>query len=93
MQIDGDKIEIEFDNIGNGLTSYRRPLTGFEIAGEDRVFVPADARFGKDSRTIIVSGKDVEHPVAVRYAFKDYVDGSLFNMWGLPASSFRTDNW
>jgi len=35
----------------------------------------------------------VDQPVAVRYAFKDYIKGTLYNMSGLPASSFRTDNW
>jgi len=31
--------------------------------------------------------------VAVRYGFSNYVDGALYNTEGLPASSFRTDNW
>ncbi len=93
MDVKGNEAEIAFDNVGKGLTSYREPLTGFEVAGADRVFHPAEARFGKDSQTVIVSSKEVDAPVAVRYAFKDYVKGSLFNMFGLPASSFRTDEW
>lgn len=36
---------------------------------------------------------EVAKPVAVRYGFSNYVDGSLYNTEGLPASSFRTDNW
>ena len=35
----------------------------------------------------------VPEPVAVRYAFKDFIIGDLFNIEGLPASSFRTDDW
>jgi len=35
----------------------------------------------------------VPAPVAVRYGYKDYVEGSLFDVYGLPASPFRTDNW
>jgi len=35
----------------------------------------------------------VPQPVAVRYAFKDFIVGDLFNTEGLPASSFRTDDW
>jgi sialate O-acetylesterase len=31
--------------------------------------------------------------VAVRYAFKDFVVGDLFSNEGLPATSFRTDDW
>jgi sialate O-acetylesterase len=30
---------------------------------------------------------------AVRYAFEDFVIGELFNNEGLPASSFRADDW
>ena len=26
-------------------------------------------------------------------SFDNYVDGNLFNLYGLPASSFRTDDW
>ena len=36
---------------------------------------------------------EVKNPAAVRYAFKEYVKGDLYNNAGLPASSFRTDNW
>lgn len=93
MQVEGREITLSFDETGKGLTTYRQPLTGFEIAGEDRIFHPANARFGKDAQTVIVSSPEVERPVAVRYAFKDYVKGCLYNMSGLPASSFRTDNW
>ena len=93
MQIEGNKIEISFDEVGKGLTTYRQPLTGFEIAGEDRVFHPANAHLGKDAQTVVVSSPEVPHPVAVRYAFKDYVKGCLYNMFGLPVSSFRTDDW
>jgi sialate O-acetylesterase len=35
----------------------------------------------------------VNEPVAVRYAFKDFIIGDLFNTEGVPASSFRTDDW
>ena len=93
MQIEGNKIAVSSAEVGKGLTTYRQPLTGFEIAGEDRVFHPANAHLGKDAQTVVVSSPEVPHPVAVRYAFKDYVKGCLYNMFGLPVSSFRTDDW
>ncbi|MEE2898407.1 MAG: hypothetical protein VX815_08045 [Gemmatimonadota bacterium] len=31
--------------------------------------------------------------VTVRYAWQNWIVGSLFNNAGLPASSFRTDEW
>ena len=42
---------------------------------------------------VILSGEQVKKPVAVRYAFKDWVAGDLFNTEGLPAAPFRTDTW
>lgn len=86
------KIKVSFDNAPNGLSSYQKPLAGFEIAGDDRVFHPAQAIINRD-RTVSVWNEEVPNPIAVRYAFGDCVEGSLFNIAGLPASPFRTDSW
>lgn len=90
MEIDGDKAILTFDNAVH-LTSYKKDLTLFEIAGEDRLFHPAEATAEKNEVT--VHSRDVKKPVAVRYAFKEWVVGELYNNDGLPASSFRTDDW
>ena len=58
------------------------------LAGANKRFVPAKA---DDGGTLMSPG--VSDPVAVRYAFKDFIVGDLFNTEGLPASSFRTDEW
>jgi sialate O-acetylesterase len=42
---------------------------------------------------ITLISTSVAEPVAVRYAFKDFVIGDLFGTDGLPVSSFRTDDW
>ena len=42
---------------------------------------------------ITVHSAAVANPVAVRYGFTDYVQGTLYNNQGVPASSFRTDRW
>lgn len=74
------------------------PLPGFEIAGDDRVFHPAEARvvhFGYDfTRQVEVWSERVAEPVAVRYAFRN-VPGAvkLTDTAGLPAFPFRTDRW
>ncbi len=86
------KIRVSFDHAPNGLTSFRQPLAGFEIAGDDRVFYPAKAVINRD-QTVSVWSEQVPAPAAVRYAFGDCVEGTLFNTAGLPASPFRTDNW
>jgi sialate O-acetylesterase len=82
---------IRFVNAANGLTSYNKPLTQFEIAGEDQKFYPAKAVINGGSVT--VSAPQVKKPVAVRYAFRDMIVGELYGTDGLPVSSFRTDNW
>ena len=41
----------------------------------------------------IVTSDAVAEPVAVRYAFRNYAEATLFNSSGIPASSFRTDDW
>ncbi len=88
------KITLTFDYCEQGLTSFGKPLTDFEIAGEDKVFYPAEAMINKDKNGVLVVWSDtVKNPVSVRYAFKNWAAGCLFNTQGLPASSFRTDNW
>lgn len=82
---------VKFTNSPNGLTSYGKPLQYFEIAGNNKVFRPARASIS--GGTIIVSSPEVKEPVAVRYAYKDFLMGELFSTEGFPVSSFRTDDW
>lgn len=91
LSISGSIATIRFSNAPNGLTSFGKPLLNFEIAGADKIF--------RQAKAVIVQGKvqvsspDVKDPVAVRYAFKDFVVGDLFSTEGFPVSSFRTDSW
>jgi sialate O-acetylesterase len=90
----GDSLIVTFDHAEMGLNTFGKPLTDFEIAGEDKMFYPAKAIFTKDRRnSITVWSDNVKNPLSVRYAFKNWVEGCLYNTQGLPASSFRTDNW
>ncbi|WP_443939390.1 sialate O-acetylesterase [Pedobacter sp. MW01-1-1] len=91
MVVDKNKVTIKFQNLPNGLTSFGAPLNQFEIAGADKKFYPAKANIS--GSTVVVYADQVANPVAVRYAFKDFVVGDLFGNDGLPVSSFRTDNW
>lgn len=93
MEVDGNKAVIHFKNQFNGLTGYGKRLDLFEIAGENKVFVKAQAYIDGEKGTVVVSSTLVEKPVAVRYAFKNYVQAELFGTGGLPFSSFRTDKW
>ena len=96
MEVVEGRARLKFDYAPNGLSFFGKEPSGFEIAGEDRVFHPAQARivpafWGNEG--LEVWSDEVPEPVAVRYGYTNYVDGSLYNTEGLPASSFRTDNW
>jgi len=91
-----NKIIIDFDYSEMGLSPMGVHLENFEIAGDDKIFYPAQARVaegGKEHGQLVVSSDYVPVPVAVRYAFRNFSKASLFNVYRLPASSFRTDNW
>ena len=91
LEVQDGKILISFSNAETGLFAYEG-LSGFEIAGEDRVFYPAEARI-VNRVNVIVSSEKVPAPVAVRYAWSNWVEGTLYDTNLLPASSFRTDDW
>jgi sialate O-acetylesterase len=91
MKIEGNQVKLTFTNAASGLTSFGKELSCFEVAGANKRFYPAKAFITAAGITLF--SPSVNEPVAVRYAFKDFVVGDLFNTGGLPASSFRTDNW
>jgi sialate O-acetylesterase len=88
---EGNRVVLAFDNVGAGLESRGPKLTGFTIAGSDKVFHTADAEIRGD--TVVVSSPSVEKPVAVRFGWANYPVVNLWNKDGLPAAPFRTDNW
>lgn len=91
MAVRGDQIILSFDYAGSGLKAGNAGLIGFEIAGADQRFVPAQAHLA--GKKVVVSSPQVARPVAVRYAWSNLATASLFNLENLPASSFRTDDW
>jgi len=66
-------------------------LSGFQIAGPDKVWHWAEARIEGDK--VVVSSPEVPQPLAVRYAWSVNPVCNLFNSEGLPAWPFRTDDW
>ncbi len=87
------KIEVKMKNAPEGLVPrYGTQVTGFRIAGEDRVFHEAQATI--KGGVVTVWSDQVKEPVAVRYCFHNVPDGgNLKSMYGLPAIPFRTDRW
>ena len=92
-KFDGPTATVTFDHLGGGLMAKDGDLTGFTMAGEDKVFHPAKAVIKGD--TVVVTSDKVEKPVAVRYGWANFAKPTLnlFNKEGLPASPFRTDEF
>lgn len=82
---------LKFKNAESGLYAFEG-LLGFEVAGEDKVFYPAQAKI-TSGKQVFVKSEKVLNPMEVRYAWRNWVEGTLFDTSLLPASSFRTDNW
>ncbi|MCK5822270.1 MAG: beta galactosidase jelly roll domain-containing protein [Bacteroidales bacterium] len=92
MSNEESKIRLTFNHANEGLTTRDdEALTGFAIAGEDKVFHWAKAEI--DGETVVVSCEKVPNPVSVRYAWDTNPICNLYNNAGLPASPFRTDSW
>lgn len=92
MKVDGNKVVLSFDHVGQGLVSRDgEPLSWFTIAGDNKEFVEAKAEIV--GKTVVVSAEGVEKPAAVRFGWHQEAEPNLSNKNGLPASPFRTDSW
>jgi sialate O-acetylesterase len=91
MHVDGAKAVLSFDTQGEALAvrGGGQIVRGFEVAGSDGHYLPAQARIEGDS--VVVWNAKLRQPTAVRYAWsEDPVDADLVDHTGLPASPFRT---
>lgn len=88
----GEGVEITFggDYMLLNLTAGFGPEdSGFEVAGEDGEFFPAEATVDFDGKTILLSCPMVEYPSKVRYAFFSYGPTPLHAQNGLTATPFQ----
>jgi sialate O-acetylesterase len=92
MKVEGDKVRLSFAHVAGGLKSRDgKALTGFEVAGADGKFVPAEAVI--DGETVVVQAKGVAEPAVVRFGWHKLANPNLTNREGLPASPFQTKDW
>jgi sialate O-acetylesterase len=89
----GDALRVSFSHADglhaddkNSGSSLERQVHGFELAGPDNQFHPAEAVI--DGTSVLVRSSSVADPTHVRYAWASYTDANLFNAAGLPASTF-----
>lgn len=87
--IDGNRVVVTFDHVGNGLKVKGDVLKGFAIAGSNGKWQWAQAKV--DGNKVVVWHPDIAEPKAVRYGWGDNPEVSLYNSAGLPAGPFRTD--
>jgi sialate O-acetylesterase len=87
IEIFKNYIEIDFESKGSGLMS-NGVLKDFEIAEDNMVYQKAKAEIIDNK--VRVSSSMVKHPKHVRYGWKNWTVGTLFNKEGLPASSFNS---
>jgi sialate O-acetylesterase len=80
---------VSFTHVGGGLIAKDGNLKGFTIAGDDGIFVNANAEI--HGNQVVVSSPSVTKPVAVRFGWANAPEVNFFNLAGLPASPFRTD--
>ncbi len=90
VTFEGSKALLVMENMGNVTHG---EIVGFELAGEDKVFYPAQAFMDIQAKNIEVTSEKVLKPIAVRYAFRNVIDNNLKSNYGVAAPSFRTDNW
>lgn len=89
IEIDGDKATLRFTGADSGFTP-NQYLEGFEACGADGVWHPAQAFEGLDSRDIHITCPEAGEIKEVRYCFKNFAQGKVHNMLGLPLIPFRS---
>lgn len=92
--VDGPRMVLHFD-AHDGVLAVRGggdAPHGFELAGADGTFHPAQARIAGD--TVVLESAQVHAPTMARYGWSDVpVETDLVGADGLPASPFRTHAW
>lgn len=91
LEQDGNRLKVLFDAPRNGLCR-NHDIKGFEIAGEDKVFYPAEVVGIDDQKAfVILASPEVEAPRHVRYCFHDFQLGNMCGADFLPLIPFRSD--
>ncbi|MFK7851494.1 MAG: sialate O-acetylesterase [Akkermansiaceae bacterium] len=87
--VKSDAVIIKFDHAEGLKSRDGKPIGGFEIAGADNEWKPAEATIaGSD---VVLKNKDISKPTQARYAWKSNpTEANLVNGEGLPTSCFIT---
>lgn len=80
-------IELQFIH-AKSLSAKGSRLIGFEVAGADGIYYPAEAQI-TSSNTILVKSSSVTRPLYIRYGWQPFTRANLVNEVGLPCSTFQ----
>lgn len=83
---EGSALLAEFDFAASGWEIRGERAKGFEIAGSDGKFLPADVLI--EGARLRLSSAQVRVPVAARYGWKNFSEANIYNRDGLPLAPF-----
>ena len=88
-KVKGGKVVIKFKDVAGGLQTAdgKTEVAGFELAGADGKFKPAQAVISDDDK-VTVSSAEVTEPTAVRFAWTNTPTVNLQSKAGLPVGCF-----
>lgn len=88
VYFEGNKAVLSFDHAQQGFEVKGDEITGFELAGENKEYVPASAEICGEN---IILTSDVEKPMYVRYDWYNWIVPSVFGKSsGIPLAPFRS---
>lgn len=87
---EGSSLRIWFHDRKIALHCTGSPCLGFEIAGADRHFVPAEAKI--DGTSVVITAPTVPDPTFARYAWPNATTANLVDAEDLPASTFTSED-
>ena len=90
VRFHADTAYISFNYADKLSTSDGQPLRSFEIAGDNGLFVPANAEI--IGTEVKVWSKQIHSPRLVRYGWQPFTRANLVNGEQLPASTFKTND-
>lgn len=86
---EGDHVRVGFEDRAAKLECRGSRCTGFEVAGEDHKFAPADASI--DGYSVVLRSSAIPAPRYARYAWANAPEANLQDSNGLPASTFTSE--
>jgi len=91
MRVEGNKIRVSFSDVSaQGLVSRDgKPLSWFEIAGQDGKYYPATAVI--DGAAVVVASSEVSNPFSIRFSWNNAAEPNLSDKNGLPVLPFPSE--